>query len=184
MLSLLITCLITISYAIPSLNLQINSASNGNNFYSVNVNNEQWLQSGQLEAYFDGQWYTANSTTAKNDKIFSLMNLVSKSTINNRYDDFGGAYTLYIFEWQAGITIFETNFKVYSDGKAISFVQNFPNGVPNTAFMGTDIPSGCGGSQFQPPPILSFPSFNVINMTSQYANHALGYLTWGDTFSS
>ena len=183
MLSLLITWLFASSYATPSLNLKISSSQNGNGFYSINVNNEEWLQSGQLEAYLNGKWYTSNATKAKEDSQYSIMNMISTSTIYDRYDDFGGKYVLYIFEWQAGTTIFETNFKVYLDGRAISFVQSFPYGVPNTNFMGATIPGSCGGDGYTAPPMLSFPSFNIMNMSSKYANGRLGYLTWRETFS-
>ena len=172
------------AYAAPSLNLKISSGANGNGFFSINVNNTEWLQSGQLEAYLNGKWYSSNATKAKEDSEYSLMNMISSSTTNDLYDDFGGKYMLYVFEWQAGTVIFETNFKVYSDGRAISFVQSFPSGVPNTNFMAAGLPNGCGGDDYQSPPILSFPSFNVVNMSNQYAEEKLGYLTWAETFST
>ena len=180
MLSLLVG-LLAVSYATPSLDLKLSSSTNGNGFYSVNINNEEWLQSGQLEAYLDGQWYSSNATKVKDDSEFSLMNMISSSTTYDLYDDFGGKYMLYIFEWQAGTVIFETNFKVYADGKAISFVQSFPNGVPNTNFMTATIPNSCGGDAYMSPPMLSFPSFNVVNKSSKYSGGGLGFLTWKNT---
>ena len=184
MLSALLGCLLAVSHAAPPLNLKVNPGANGNGFYSIMVDNTEWLQSGQLEAYLNGKWYTSNATKAKQDTTYSVMNMISSSTKNNLYDDFGGKYMLYIFEWQAATIIFETNFKVYSDGRAISFVQSFPNGVPNTNFMTANIPNGCGGDDYESPPILSFPSFNVVNKSNQYANGSLGYLTWANTFST
>ena len=171
------------SHAAPSLDLKLISSTNGDGFYSVNINNEEWLQSGQLEAYLDKQWYSSNATKAKDDDDYLLMNMISSSTTYDLYDDFGGKYMLYVFEWQAGTVIFETNFKVYSDGKAISFVQSFPSGVPNTNFMAANIPNGCGGNAYMTPPMLSFPSFNVANKSNKYANGDLGFLTWRNTFS-
>ena len=169
--------------AAPSLNLKLTPGANGNGFFSIDVDNTEWLQSGQLEAYLNGKWYSSNATVAKEDPEYSLMNIISSSTNYDLYDDFGGKYMLYVFEWQAGTIIFETNFKIYSDGRAISFVQSFPSGAPNTNFMEAILPGGCGGNDYMAPPILSFPSFNAVNKSNQYANGSLGYLTWKDTFS-
>eukprot|EP01084_Bolivina_argentea_P287493 493331_1 len=182
----IVSTLISTSYSFPQLGLIITpSLSEGIGFYSIDVGNEQWLQSGQLEGYLNGKWYTSNQTKANDDKNYSHMKIISNSTINNVYDEFSGNYTLYIFEWQADTIIFETNFKIYSDGTVL-FIQSFPNGVPNTNFMSATIPSGCDSftsNDVLSPPILSFPSFNVINMNNKYANKELGYLTWTNTFS-
>eukprot|EP01084_Bolivina_argentea_P025902 48160_1 len=169
--------------ATPALDLIINTGNyNGNNFYSINVNNVEWLQSGQLEAFFNNKWYTSNATKAQTNSDFQLMKIISTSTTYDRSDDFGGFYTEQIYQWQAGIVIFETNFKIYNDGKAICFVQSFPNGAKGTNYM-TAGPNSAYSWGLDVVPFLSFPSFNVINMSSQYASSKLGYLTWTETFS-
>eukprot|EP01084_Bolivina_argentea_P025903 48162_1 len=172
--------------ASPKLDLIINKAqSNGNNFYSINVNGTEWLQSGQFEGYFNNQWYTSNETKSQNDMDYELMKMISSSTQYDRFDDFGGGFTYQIYEWQAGTAIFQTNFKIYNDGRSISFVQSFPNGVKGTAFSETKPNSG--GDPNNGPnivPFLTFPSFNIVNKSSKYASSNLGYLTWTHTMST
>eukprot|EP01084_Bolivina_argentea_P246392 412355_1 len=171
--------LVSISKGSPSLNLKIDSQnSNGNNFYSINVNNAEWLQSGQIEGYFNHQWYTSNATLSQNNKDYKLMKLISSSTTYDHSDDFGGSYNKQIYEWQADTVIFQTNFKIYNDGKAISFVQYFPYGATGTNFIKATPNADCAWG-LEVSPFLSFPSFNVNNMTFQkYSNGLLGYLTW------
>eukprot|EP01084_Bolivina_argentea_P134748 237575_1 len=176
--------LINVIFASPSLNLEFSQSTDGNNWYSVQVNNVEWLQSGQLEGYFDNKWYTANTTKANNDNKYNLMSMTSHSVSNNNSDKFGGSYSEYKFEWKAGNLIFETNFKIYNDQKAISFVQSFPNGVNGTNYTSVDKVLYCyDGPTWYHDPFLTFPSFNTFNKTSLYSKHNLGYLTWNGVFS-
>ena len=78
-----------VSYATSSIDFKLNSEAIGNDFYSITINDEQWLQSGQLEAYLDGQWYASNATTAKENSAYSLTKLVSSSIQHGQFDSFG-----------------------------------------------------------------------------------------------
>ncbi len=165
-----------------SLNLEINAQnSNGNGFYTIKIKNETWFESGQLEGYMNNQWYTTNTTKAASVG-WDLIKLISTDKEYNLFDDFGGAYTVYTYQWMAGnenIIIFETKFKIYTDGKAISFIQSYPNGVAGTNLLNASaVVKNC--DQDIEAPFLSFPSFNIINKNNKYAQNTLGYLTWND----
>eukprot|EP01084_Bolivina_argentea_P134746 237573_1 len=98
----------------------------------------------------------------------------------SHYDDFGGEYDMITYEWLAGNDIiFQTKFKTYTDGKAISFIQSYPNGLIGTNLINASaVVSNC--NQDTESPFLSFPSFNVVNKNNLYAQNELGYLTWKD----
>ncbi len=78
------------------------------------------------------------------------------------------------------ILYFKLNLKhILIDGKAISFVQSFPNGLTGTNLNNASaVVSNC--NQDSEAPFLSFPSFNNVNKNNLYAPNELGYLTWKD----
>eukprot|EP01084_Bolivina_argentea_P089592 161629_1 len=181
---------ITISFSlfviVSSLDTTLNVTiypTNGNGFYQIFVNNELWLESGQIEAYFNNMWSTTNLTNAKNSG-WNTINLISKSSKINEYDYFGGKYSSFIYSWQTTNNIkFDTIFKIYDDGQAISFVQSFPyQSISGTDYSDSLIPPSLNWMVYQKNPFLTFPSFNVINNNTKYASKHLGYLTWSDGF--
>lgn len=179
MLLLYLLAIWVIGISSLSLNLEINSNTNGNGFYNIMINNKTWFQSGQLEAYMNNTWYTTNTSKAASTG-WNLIKLLSTSKTMNHYDDFGGSYNMITYQWMAGIDImFETKFKIYTDGKAISFVSSFPNGAPGTNLIDASaVVTNCNADTTSP--FLSFPSFNVVNKTNLYSQNNLGFLTWND----
>ena len=169
------------------LHLEIDEDNvNGNGFYSIFVDDNLWLSSGQMEAYLGHQWYTSNISVA-NDKQnkFNAMHLSSSSMQKNLNDAFGGDYNQHSFEWTTDDQkyTFGTNIKVYTDNEAISFQQSFTTAIDGTNYVDLSfVPKECDNFP-SVVPFLSFPSFNVIDETSAYAAKSLGFLTWHNTFS-
>ena len=177
--------------------------NSGRGFYQIYVNDNLWLESGQLEAFMNHQWYTTNSEKSKVSKELKLsqsnvvefeeIKLLSVNSYNDLSDDFGGKYSSIDYEWitdDVFSTVFHTIFKVYENGESISFGQYFPNGVSDTNFVNeSKIPPTCEGDS-RPNPILSFPSFSSVGTNDSesesdaYTNGDLGWLTWRNTFST
>eukprot|EP01084_Bolivina_argentea_P271695 462377_1 len=113
------------------------------------------------------------------------MSISSSSVQKNLNDNFGGQYDLYLFEWKTSDNkySFNTNFKIYADGQALSFQQSFISSIDGTNFIDLSaVPKNCDNFPTVVP-FLSFPSFNIANKNSAYASKNLGFLTWHNTFS-
>ena len=169
-----------------AIKLKINeNMMDGNGFYGIYINDELWLDSGEINGYFNNKWYTTNKSKASTSNDYNLINLINKETKYDLYDDYNGKHYGIIYNWITDdyMTKFSTIFNIYDDNKTINFRQYYPDKVSGTDYIPTNgVPNGCQGS-FDPVPILSFPSFNV-NTDNLYGNNNLGYLTWGDTFST
>jgi len=76
-----------------AIELKINTENiYGNGLYEIYINNELWLQSGQLNGYFNNKWYTSNKTLSENSNDFGLLNMVSIDNEYNLNDEFNGKY--------------------------------------------------------------------------------------------
>ena len=184
----LLTLLFLSCFFVPSLSITLKLLDDngyGSGFYQVLINDELWLESGSLDAFLNNRWYTTNTSakssvsSSSSSVTYSQLKLLSVTTSSNLNDAFGGSYDSTDYEWvtnDAYATVFHTIFKVYNDGKALSFMQYFPNGATGTNFLNeSDIPSNCE-DDFNPNPTTS--------TNSLYAQKGLGWLTWAHTFST
>ena len=197
---LIIICIVLVDHCI-GIDLKINDdmINKNHGFYQIYVNGNLWLESAALYAFMNNKWYTTNTdqlTSSKKLKsqnidtiTYSEIKVLSVNLYNDLSDDFGGTYDSIDYEWITNdkySTKFHTIFKIYTDGKSLSFAQYFPNGASNTNFVdASSVPSACQGDLL-PNPILSFPSFISTpesNTNDSYSNGNLGWLTWGNTFS-